>query len=62
MSDTTTPKPKDIPSWKRYINDRQQYLLAIGLFRCLDSEKGKKRCGEICQKCLDYYDMKKKFG
>lgn len=59
MSDPTTPKTKDIPSWKRYINDRQQDFLDIGIFRCLDSEKGKPTCKEICEKCLAYYDLKK---
>lgn len=40
---------------QKYIVDREKYLNSIGIFRCLDTDKGKPKCKEHCKKCKSYY-------
>lgn len=57
MAKTVKSSSKQKYIGKSYINDREAYLNSISVFRCFGSEEGKERCGEICEKCAEYYQL-----
>ena len=49
-STKTSKKDKKYAGWS-YIVSRMEYLMSIGIWRCIE-EKG---CEKCCEKCRDYY-------